>query len=180
MATAVAFSDGSYLEFAKGKFDDWCIYLTRPGQKRYAPRDEIYFAQLLQYGNKYGARLIYDDFISIYDRADKQLEDEAFQHIHEIAQKFDGDSLEIEILYAILYMGMVAENNKKFTVLKKRVKRLGVHQVLVDGIPPQEAANFSKKELWLNNPQKMAIWNAFGDNVPFWQILDRECISRGF
>ena len=180
MASAVTFSDGSFLEFAQGKFDDWCIYLTRPNQKSYAPRDEIYFAELLQYGNKHGARQIYDDFISIYDLSDWELKDDVFQHIHDISQKFGEDSLELEILYSILYMGMVAENNKKFTVLKKRVKRLGVHQVLVDGMPPHEAANFSKKYLWQKNPQKMAIWNAMGDNVPFWKVLDRECVSRGF
>lgn len=180
MAEVVTFSDGSFLEFAQGKFDDWCIYLTRPGQKRYAPRDEIYFADLLQYGNKHGTRKIYDDFISIYDLADRQLKDEVFQHIHSITQKFNEDCLEIEILYAILYMGMVAENNKKFTMLKKRIKRLGVHQVLVDGISPRDAANYSKKALWQENPQKMAIWNAMGENVPFWKVLDRECASRGF
>lgn len=180
MAAVVTFSDGSFLEFAKGRFDDWCIYLTRPGQKSYAPRDEIYFAELLQYGNKYGARMIYDDFLSIYDRTDLLLKEDVFQHIHSISQKFDDDSLEIEIIYAILYMGMVAENNKKFTVLKKRVKRLGVHQVLIDGISPQEAANFSKKDLWQRNPEKKAIWNAMGENVPFWRVLDRECVIRGF
>lgn len=154
--------------------------LQSTSQKRYAPRDAVYFAQLLQYGNKHGARRIYDDFISIYDLSDQVLKDDVFKHIHDISQKFGEDSLEIEILYSILYMGMVAENNKKNTVIKKRVKRLGVHQVLVDGMPPQEAANFSKKYLWQNSPQKMAIWNAMGDNVPFWKVLDSECVSRGF
>ena len=72
------------------------------------------------------------------------------------------------------------ENNKKNTVLKKRVKRLGVHQVLIDGMQPREAANYSKKFLWQKNPQKLAQWQALGKNVPFWKVLDRECASRGF
>lgn len=75
MAKAVIFSDGSFLEFAQGTFDDWCVFLTRPGQKRYAPRDEIYFAELLQYGNKHGTQNIYDDFISIYEMADTSLKE---------------------------------------------------------------------------------------------------------
>ena len=180
MAVAVTFSDGSFLEYDQGKFDDWCVYLTRPKQKRYAPRDEIYFAELLQYGNKHGARVIYDDFISIYDLADTSLKDSDFNFIHQISEKFGDDSLEIEILYSILYMGMVAENNKKNTVLKKRVKRLGVHQVLIDRMKPSEAANFSKKQLWITDPQKNAIWKALGVNIPFWKVLDKECRSRGF
>lgn len=180
MTSAVTFSDGSFLEFAQGKFDNWCIYLTRPGKNRYAPRDAIYFAELFQYGNKHGAKRIYDDFISIYDLSDRELKDDVFNHIHDISQKFGEDSLEIEILYSILYMGMVAENNKKCTVLKKRVKRLGVHQMLVDGMPPQEAANFSRKDFWKKSPHKMAIWNAMGNNIPFWKVLDRECDLRGF
>lgn len=180
MAVAASFSDGSFLEYDKGKFDDWCVFLTRPGQRRYAPRDEIYFAELLQYGNKHGARAIYDDFISIYELADTSLKDTVFSFIHQISEKFDEDSLEIEILYSILYMGMVAENNKKNTVLKKRVKRLGVHQVLIDGMNPYEAANFSKKYLWKANPQKMAIWDSMGADTPFWKVLDNECRVRGF
>ena len=179
MAITRTFSDGSFLEFAPGKFDDWCVYLTRPNQERYAPRDEIYFFDLLQYGNVHGAKNIYDDFVSIYDLATTDLDNAVFDHIHSISSKYGDDALEIEILYAILYMGMVAENNKKNTVLKKRVKRLGVHQVLIDGMQPR-AANYSKKFLWQKNPQKLAQWQALGKNVPFWKVLDRECASRGF
>lgn len=180
MAVTRTFSDGSFLEFAPGKFDDWCVYLTRPNQERYAPRDEIYFYDLLQFGNVHGAKNIYDDFVSIYERANTDLDEAVFDFIHSIASKYEDDSLEIEILYAILYMGMVAENNKKNTVLKKRVKRLGVHQVLLEGMRPREAANYSKKYLWQKNPQKLAQWQALGKNVPFGKVLDRECASRGF
>lgn len=160
MAAVVTFSDGSFLEFAKGNFDYWCIYLTRPGQTRYAPRDEIYFYDLLQFSNKHGARSIYDDFISIYDKAQLDLDKTVFDHIHSISQKYGEDALEIEIIYAILYMGMVAENNKKNTILKKRVKRLGVHQVLIDGYAPKTAANYSRGKKWRD--------------------LDSDCRARGF
>lgn len=160
MAITRTFSDGSFLEFDSGKFDAWCVYLTRPNQERYAPRDEIYFYDLLQFGNKHGARNIYDDFISIYDKAQIDIDQSVFDHIHCISQKYGEDALEIEIIYAILYMGMVAENNKRNAILKKRVKRLGVHQVLIERFTPETAANFSKGKKW--------------------QDLDSYCRERGF
>jgi hypothetical protein len=43
---------------------------------------------------------------------------------------------------------MIAEENKANAILKKRVKRLGVHQVLVLGMPPSEAAKFSNGKKW--------------------------------
>lgn len=39
---------------------------------------------------------------------------------------------------------MIAEENKAGTVLGKRIKRLGVHQVLLENISPRIAANFSR------------------------------------
>lgn len=39
------FSDGSKLEYDKGAFDDWCVYLTRPSISKYAPKDFQYFHQ---------------------------------------------------------------------------------------------------------------------------------------
>ena len=44
--------------------------------------------------------------------------------------------------------GMIAEENKVNMILKKRIKRLGVYQVLMDNFPPSEAANFSKGKGW--------------------------------
>ncbi|WP_287129575.1 DUF7004 family protein [Candidatus Cyanaurora vandensis] len=43
---------------------------------------------------------------------------------------------------------MVAEENKKFTKLGKRVKHLGVYQILIEGMPAHQAANFSKGKKW--------------------------------
>ena len=50
--------------------------------------------------------------------------------------------------FSIIYMGMVAEENKAFTKLGKRVKRLGVHQVLVDKLNYNDAASFSRGKKW--------------------------------
>jgi len=39
---------------------------------------------------------------------------------------------------------MIAEENKASAVLKKRIKRLGMYQVLIQNMDPNVAANYSK------------------------------------
>ncbi|MEI8165737.1 MAG: hypothetical protein WCG26_05140, partial [Chloroflexales bacterium] len=70
------------------------------------------------------------------------------------------DSLAVDILLSILYAGMIAEENKHRAKLRKRVKRLGVHQVLVEHLAPEEAATFSKGKSW--------------------EVIDFECTVRNF
>ncbi|WP_396035026.1 DUF7004 family protein [Candidatus Cyanaurora vandensis] len=65
-----------------------------------------------------------------------------------MSAKYDHDSLKIQIIFTIIYAGMVAEENKKFTKLGKRVKHLGVYQILIEGMPAHQAANFSKGKKW--------------------------------
>jgi len=43
---------------------------------------------------------------------------------------------------------MVAEENKINTKLGKKIKRLGIHQILIEDINPNVAANFSKGMNW--------------------------------
>ena len=52
--------------------------------------------------------------------------------------------MNIAINHTVIYAGMVAERNKKNTVLKERIKRLGMYQLLVKNFTPVNAANFSK------------------------------------
>lgn len=64
---------------------------------------------------------------------------------------------------------MVAEENKKYSVLGKRIKRLGIYQVLMDEKPlcATQAANFSRGK---------KAYKYVGDAIP----LDTECKNRGF
>lgn len=154
------FSDGSFLERDKGNFDYWCIYLTRPGITRYAPEDWQYFQRLQIMGEKYGMEQIYSDFVEIYDVTKKTFEREILDKIADLSQKYGDDSIEIEIDLTIIYAGMLAEENKAYTRLGKRIKRLGVHQLLVDGWGYNEAANYSRDKKW--------------------RQIDEECKKRGF
>ena len=138
------FNDGSHLEYARGSFDDWCVYLTRPGIPRYAPKDFEYFDRLKELAFKFGHKRIYNDFLTIYEKTTSQINPQVCDLISTITIQYGEDALEIDILLTILYAGMVAEENKRFAVLKKRIKRLGLHQVLIEGMAPTAAANYSR------------------------------------
>ena len=62
------FSNGAFIEFDAGKFDDWCVYLTPSNGERYAPGDILYFSRIKTLAKKYGNQRIYDDFIVIFNR----------------------------------------------------------------------------------------------------------------
>jgi hypothetical protein len=142
------FSDGSQLEFGPGRFDDWCIYLTRPGHTRLAPKDVDYFATLARLAQTHPAPQLYADFVVVFTITHKALDLQVLEQIAPLASKYGPEALEVEILFTILYAGMLAEENKAHTRLGKRIKRLGVHQILVEQLPPAHAATFSLKQGW--------------------------------
>jgi hypothetical protein len=154
------FSDGSVLEFGAGRFDQWCVYLTRPDRERYPPRDIEYFDQLRSLAVKYGSDRLYTDFLAIYNRTTKDTSPHVFEMIYHMAWAYADDMLEVDLLLSILYAGMIAEENKRRARLRKRVKRLGVHQLLVEGLTAEEAATFSKGKPW--------------------KVIDFECTVRHF
>jgi hypothetical protein len=155
-----SFRDGSVLEFGAGRFDAWCVYLTRPDRPRYPPRDVDYFAQLRSLALRHGAQMLYTDFLAIYHRTTKQASPHVLEIIYHMANAYGDDDLDVDILLSILYAGMIAEENKRRARLRKRVKRLGVHQVLFEDKAPEEAATFSKGKPW--------------------EVIDLECTVRHF
>ncbi|NTU78495.1 MAG: hypothetical protein HGA45_03690 [Chloroflexales bacterium] len=154
------FRDGSVLAFGAGRFDSWCVYLTRPDRATYPPKDVDYFTQLRSLAERYGAERLYADFLAIYHRTTKEVSPHVLEMIYHMAKAYGADDLEVDILLSILYAGMVAEENKRRAKLRKRVKRLGVHQVLFEDLNPAEAATFSKGKPW--------------------DVIELECAVRGF
>lgn len=155
-----SFSNGGFIEFDSGSFDNWCVILTKPGGERFAPADLQYFSRLNKLSEIYGAQKIYDDFVVIFNRTTKLIDPQVLELISAISRFYKDDSLEMEIWLNVLYAGMIAEENKANAILKKRIKRLGIHQVLIDGISPEEAVVFSKGKKW--------------------KELDRLMVSKGF
>lgn len=142
------FSNGGFIEFDSGCFDGWCVFVTKPGTRRFAPTDVQYFTRIKEISEKFGPQKIYDDFVVIYNRTTKNIDPKVFVLILTLSRFYDDNSTEIELWFNVLYAGMIAEENKENAILKKRIKRLGVHQVLIDGISPEKAAVFSKGKKW--------------------------------
>ena len=153
------FSNGSYLEFAKGSFDNWCIYNVSTNS-RHAIKDLEVFKQISNCVKTVSSKTLYGDFIDIYSRTTADFNPAIINKIKSISLKYSDCQREIEYILSFLYAGMVAEENKYRAILKKRIKRLAIHQLLIEGVPPIITANYSR-----------------GKN---WKLLDVECKKRGF
>ena len=128
-----------YLAFTRGKFDDWAVYVKYPMFPQW-PTDKWYFIKLRSMA-LYGPA--YDDFVALYDKTTAEVDDAVFDWIDGICTKYP-NAEEAAVIFGIFYMTMIAEENKDGAILKKRIKRLGVHQVLKEGMKPELAANYSR------------------------------------
>ena len=147
------FTDGSKLEYGRGRFDNWCVFYTDANGYRIAPRDCEYFDEINRFAEKYGYEKLYTDYVSLYSLTEGAVNDKVLAFISDIAKHYTNDALRIDVLLSILYMGMIAEERKVNTKLGKRIKRLGMHQLLVEHKPVSEAANFMRGMGW----QKIAM-----------------------
>ena len=89
---------------------------------------------------------MYEDFIKIYNLVSYRIEKKVTDLIVNIAKKDYKEEISknVAINFTVVYAGMVAEKNKSFAVLKERIKRLGMYQILVLNYSAGDAANFSK------------------------------------
>lgn len=142
------FADGTMLEYDEGRFDGWCIYHVRPGESRKAIIDLEIFSDLDHLGQRIGSIQLYRDFLSVYQQTTATIEAVVLNLITELARKHLDNQNLCDFLLTALYAGMVAEENKDGAILRKRIKRLGVHQLLVEERPAAYAANFSRGKSW--------------------------------
>lgn len=154
------FQDGSFLEYDRGKFDPWCVYLTKPNGGRRPPRDMDYFNELKSFAAAYGTQKVYGDYVRVYDMTGAQVDNNVLNSISAIANSYGQDVLQMDVMLSILYMAMIAEERKAKTKLGKRIKRLGIHVLLIEGRSVSDAANFMR---------------GMG-----WRDIDRLCRERGF
>lgn len=142
------FQDRSFLEYDRGSFDEWCVYFTDSSGVRKPPRDADYFSQLKQLACQYGADKVYRDYVRVYDMTGKQVNRSALNNISQLAGCYGGNSLQVDIIFSILYMAMIAEEQKAHTKLGKRIKRLGIYKLLIENENVYEAANFMRGMDW--------------------------------
>jgi hypothetical protein len=144
----ITFSNGQSLEYDWGGFDFWCIFVRSSDNTRNPPRDIDYFVNLVELGKTYGSPRIYLDIKKIYILAGKEIDEKVLEYISLVSEEYHDDCLRIEILFSIIYAAFIAEDNKARTKLGKRIKFLGIYQILVEGISPEIAVNFSKGMSW--------------------------------
>ena len=141
------FKNHSALEFDEGSFNKWCVYFINPEGKRKAPLDQEYFLQLKDLSTRYGVQKVYSDFVKIYKLTGKDIDEKVLDKISELSNEYE-DSLYADILFTTLYMAMIAEENWEGTRLGKRIKRLGVHELLLNNMSAENAANFMRGMDW--------------------------------
>lgn len=161
MGIVKSFKDGSFLEYNRGSFDGWCVFYTNTEGIRIAPKDTDYFKDLYEFSLKYGVDKLYYDYVKIYDSTEKIINEDVLIYITQIANEYDEqDRLEIDIMFSILYMAMISEENKKYSKLGKRIKRLGIYYLLIENNTIEESATFM---------------TGMG-----WRDIDKLCDERGF
>lgn len=138
------YSNGIKIEVGPGKFDDYCVYVTNEQGRRKAPCDVEYFSFFVEKSKIHTNSRIYSDFVKIYDMTTGKIEQEVLNDIERISINYQKDSQEFDLWFTVIYLGMVAEELKKFAILKKRIKRLGMYQILMENMCVDEAASFSK------------------------------------
>ena len=149
MKTLVAkISEKTHIEFGTGKFDDWCVYVCEKGNCKHAPKDTEYFGRLQQLSKVHGSKQIYSDFLKIYERTTKEIDEQVVGLIFLLSNGYGSDAFEIKKWFIVIYAGMIAEENKAKAILKKRIKRLGMYQTLIEQMPAEKAAIFSKGKKW--------------------------------
>ena len=142
------FPDGSFLEYDRGGFDDWCGYLTSASGNRRPPRDTDYFTQLKEPAERFGTEKVYSDYVKVYDLTGQQVDRDSLEKISILSKEYGASATQVDTIFSILYMAMIAEERKAGTRLGKRIKRLGIHKLLIENIPVREAANFMRGMGW--------------------------------
>lgn len=167
-----------YMFFDKGDFDDWCIFLKTqkatlqnsmciPMKSGHGPKDYKIFKVLEAVAGEHGRERVYNDYVKIYDKTTDTVNPEVLTLIKDLAYKYhDPDT--VEVLYCFLYTCMIAEFHKARSKLNKRIKRLAVHQLLIEGQSIIYVTNFSKK--------RRANFNKWRGS----RSLNEECKMRGF
>ncbi len=141
------FSDGTSLEYDRGKIDSWCVYVVEENGKRHAPDDRDYFGELMKISEKYGVEKVYHDFVFIYDLTTKEIKDTVLDDITKLSMDYE-EQLEVEKLFVLFYMVFTAEENYPNTKLGRKIKRLAAYEILFNGRDVDNAVNFMRGMKW--------------------------------
>lgn len=165
------FVDGSSIEFNRGSFDNFRVtYVPNMDNINYgySPKDEDYFADLLELKNILGYEKVWNDYLLLSDLVkDNGLKhddepDTSEETINQI-RKFLNEMVlnyperlksDVYKLFMTLWAVMISEWYHTYggrpSILKHTPKTIGVFQVLNEYYSPNEAAEFSKFDKTMN------------------------------
>lgn len=132
--------------FGQGNFDKYCVFVNCPSHFKYAPTDDVYFKWLLKLSKQYGVDIVWDDFNRIYNIVGDDIEEDlALKTITMIDKHYNEDTI---MWWLVFYMTMIAEQKKENAILKKRIKRLGVYNILFDHYDIDYVITYMKGTNW--------------------------------
>lgn len=132
--------------FDRGKFDKYCVYINTCSRFKYAPKDEEYFKWIHALSKQYGTYQVWKDFCSLYQIVDTGESDkDVLTLIKSIDMHYNDDTI---LWWLIFYMTMLAECKKENTILKKRIKKLGVYNILFDMYEIDYVVQYMKGMKW--------------------------------
>lgn len=88
------------------------------------------------------------------------MEENNLLYITDISSEYGDDALKVDIIFSILYVAMISEEKVVYTKLGKRIKRLGVHLLLIENKSVEYSANVMRGKGW--------------------REIDADCRRRGF
>lgn len=134
------------ISYTKGAFDKYCVIINGRGFQMYAPTDKEYFQWIKALAHTYGVTQVYNDFCEIYDIVEQDLyRDKAMSLIIDIDTHYNEDTV---LWWIVFYMTMVAEENKEKAILGKRIKKLGVYNILIDEYKIDDVVQYMKGMRW--------------------------------
>lgn len=165
------FVDGSLIEFNRGSFDNFRVtYVPNIDiiNYGYSPKDEDYFADLLELKNIMGYEIVWNDYLFLSDlvkenglknNGEPDTSEETIKQIkrflNDMVSKYP-ESLKSDVykLFMTLWAVMISEWYHTYggrpSILKHTPKTIGVFQVLNEYYSPKEAAEFSKFDKTMN------------------------------
>lgn len=165
------FVDGSLIEFNRGSFDNFRVtYVPNIDNINYgySPKDEDYFADLLELKNIMGYEIVWNDYLFLSDlvkenglknNGEPDTSEETIKQIkrflNDMVSKYP-ESLKSDVykLFMTLWAVMISEWYHTYggrpSILKHTPKTIGVFQVLNEYYSPKEAAEFSKFDRTIN------------------------------
>lgn len=165
------FVDGSSIEFNRGSFDNFRVtYVPNMDNINYgySPKDEDYFADLLELKNILGYEKVWNDYLKLSDivkdnglkhdgepDTSEETIDQIRRFLNEMVLNYP-ERLKSDVykLFMTLWAVMISEWYHTYggrpSILKHTPKTIGVFQVLNEYYSPKEAAEFSKFDKTIN------------------------------